>query len=64
MNPRGTDTVAITVSCGSSSSVTFSIAADVGQTEDISDVHVRDVDVDVLRDVSRQRFDLNLTRDQ
>ena len=64
MNPRGTDTVAMTVSCGSSSIVTFSIGANVGQPEDVTDLHVGDVDLDVLRHVGRQRLDVHLTRDQ
>ena len=58
--PRGTETVAITVSCGSSSSVTLSMRRDVREPKDVADLHVRDVDVDVLRHVRRQRLDLEL----
>ena len=59
-----TDTVAMTVSCGSSRNVTLLDRRDVREPEDVADLQLGDVDVDVLRNVRGQRLDVELARDE
>ena len=54
----------MTVSCGSSSMRDVLDRRNVLEPEHVADLHMRDVDLDVLGDVRRERLDVDLARDE
>ena len=56
----GAETVAMTVSCGSSRKIDALDRRDVLEPERVADLHAADVGLDALRDLHRQRLDVEL----